>query len=198
MALIMRRYSQRRRCLGHVLFTTNNLFFIGPAPTKRLGAFRTCGLDDPATMDIPADRKREQVGGLHLAACSITAISGGPSMSVRTHDPPDHPLHAAPDEVQVIPLVAGHARLHVRRVETGGGVRVRTRVSERVEEIDTLLRDETVQVERRESGRIVPAEQAPVAHYEGDTLVLPVLEEVLVTEKRIRIKEELHITRIPA
>lgn len=119
-------------------------------------------------------------------------------MSDPTHDPPDHRPQAAPDEVLLIPLVAEQARLHVRRVGTGSGVRVHTKVSERVEEIDILLRDETVQVERCESGRIVPADQAPAAHYEGDTLVLPVLEEVLVTEKRIRIKEELRITRIPS
>ncbi len=111
----------------------------------------------------------------------------------------DRAAAAAPEEaLLVIPLVAEQARLKVRRVETGSGVRMHTKVSERVEEIDTLLRDETVRVERRESGRIVPADQAPAAHYEGDTLVLPVLEEVLVTEKRIRIKEEVRITRISA
>jgi stress response protein YsnF len=125
----------------------------------------------------------------------FTTVSGGLSMSESTHE---RAAPAAPEEeVLVIPLVAEQARLHVRRVETGSGVRVHTTVSERVEEIDALLRDETVQVERRESGRVVPADQAPAAHYEGDTLVLPVLEEVLVTEKRVRIKEELRITRIP-
>jgi stress response protein YsnF len=36
---------------------------------------------------------------------------------------------------------------------------------------------------------------APTQHYEGDTLVIPVLEEVLVLEKRVRLKEEVRVTR---
>jgi stress response protein YsnF len=44
--------------------------------------------------------------------------------------------------------------------------------------------------------RIVALEEAPANRYEGDTLIVPVLEEVLVVERRVRIKEELHITRI--
>jgi len=44
--------------------------------------------------------------------------------------------------------------------------------------------------------RIVAAGDAPQTRYEGDTLVVPVLEEVLVVERRVRIKEELHITRV--
>jgi stress response protein YsnF len=35
----------------------------------------------------------------------------------------------------------------------------------------------------------------PTQHYEGDTLVIPVLEEVLVLEKRVRLKEEVRVTR---
>jgi stress response protein YsnF len=35
----------------------------------------------------------------------------------------------------------------------------------------------------------------PMQHYEGDTLVIPVLEEVLVLEKRVRLKEEVRVTR---
>lgn len=31
--------------------------------------------------------------------------------------------------------------------------------------------------------------------YEGGTFIVPILEEVLVVEKRLRIKEEIHITR---
>jgi stress response protein YsnF len=43
--------------------------------------------------------------------------------------------------------------------------------------------------------RIVPLDAAPSTRYEGDTLVVPVLEEVLVVERRVRIKEEIRITR---
>jgi stress response protein YsnF len=31
--------------------------------------------------------------------------------------------------------------------------------------------------------------------YEGDTLIIPVIEEVLVVEKKLLLKEEVHITK---
>ena len=43
--------------------------------------------------------------------------------------------------------------------------------------------------------RVVEGNDTPAPRYEGDTLVVPVLEEVLVVERRLRVKEELHITR---
>jgi stress response protein YsnF len=59
---------------------------------------------------------------------------------------------------------------------------------------ETLLRD-SVEVRHVAIDKIVPCDQAPAARQEGDTLIVPVLEEVLVVEKRVRIREELHITR---
>jgi len=36
----------------------------------------------------------------------------------------------------------------------------------------------------------------PPARYEGETLILPLLEEVMVVEKRLMLKEELHVSRV--
>jgi stress response protein YsnF len=36
---------------------------------------------------------------------------------------------------------------------------------------------------------------APEPRYEGDTLIIPVVEEMLVTEKRLLLREEVRITR---
>jgi uncharacterized protein (TIGR02271 family) len=47
-------------------------------------------------------------------------------------------------------------------------------------------------VERVPVGRVVEA--APQVRSEGDTMVVPVLEEVLVVEKRLMLKEEVRIT----
>lgn len=41
-----------------------------------------------------------------------------------------------------------------------------------------------------------PVADAEQPWYEGDTLVVPVYEEVLVTEKRLYLKEEIRITRV--
>lgn len=55
-----------------------------------------------------------------------------------------------------------------------------------------MLKEEVV-VERVAVGRLV---DGPVAdRQEGDTLVLAVVEEVLVVEKRLMLKEEVRITR---
>ncbi|PWF54979.1 DUF2382 domain-containing protein [Massilia glaciei] len=86
--------------------------------------------------------------------------------------------------------------LGTRVVDTGRGVRVHKKVTEHPHPIDqTLLHDE-LEVTRVEVGQIVAPADAPAPRYEGDTYIVPVLEEILVVEKRVRIKEELHITRV--
>jgi stress response protein YsnF len=51
-----------------------------------------------------------------------------------------------------------------------------------------------VQVERVPIGRAVAA--VPAVREEGDTTILPVVEEVIVVERRLILKEEVHIRRI--
>ena len=80
-----------------------------------------------------------------------------------------------------------------RRVETGRGVRVRKTVQERQAVVDEPLAKDEVRVERVKVDRTV---EAPVeVRYEGDTMIVPVLEEVLVVQKRLVLKEEIRITR---
>lgn len=95
----------------------------------------------------------------------------------------------------VVPVHREILQVGVRRVDTGRGVRVRKSVTEQAHHIDeTLLRDE-VSVQHVPVDRLVALSEAPASRYDGDTLIVPILEEVLVVEKRLRIKEELHITR---
>lgn len=67
------------------------------------------------------------------------------------------------------------------------------RVTKREETVDELLLRESVEVERVPINRIVA--EAPPSRQEDDTLIIPVLEEVLVVEKRLMLKEEVRITR---
>jgi uncharacterized protein (TIGR02271 family) len=93
------------------------------------------------------------------------------------------------------PLLAEELQVGKRRVETGGGVRLHKSVTEREEVLDQpLLHDELV-VEHVPIGRVVAADAVPRVRYEGDTLVVPVLEEVLVVQKQLLLKEELRVTR---
>lgn len=93
---------------------------------------------------------------------------------------------------QVVPLVDEQATVHKRLVETGR-VRVRTLVEERQALVaEELLRDE-VSIEHVVIDREVDV--VPSVRHEGDTIIIPVVEEVLVVEKRLVLKEELHIHR---
>ena len=85
--------------------------------------------------------------------------------------------------------------LHVEaeRVVTGR-VRVTTR-SDLAEEIaHASLAGERVEVTRETIGREVS--EAPPTRVEGDVTIIPVLEEIVVVEKRLMLVEEIRIRKI--
>lgn len=95
-------------------------------------------------------------------------------------------------ELARIPLAEEQVRVE-KRVRETGRVRVAKRVDTRTETIEESLRGEEVDVERVQVERYVD-EPSP-SRTEGDTTIIPVYEEVLVVEKRLLLKEELHITK---
>ncbi|MCC2974340.1 DUF2382 domain-containing protein [Massilia sp. IC2-476] len=95
-----------------------------------------------------------------------------------------------------IPVIEEQLAVGTRVVDTGRGVRIHKTVTEQPVTIDERLMRDEMEVRRVAVDRVVDAGETPAPRYEGDTLVVPVLEEVLVVERRLRIKEELHITRI--
>jgi stress response protein YsnF len=116
--------------------------------------------------------------------------------SVHAADPPDpeEPL-TSPTETateEVVPLVEETASIQKREIVTGR-VRIRT-VTDTVEEIARAdLQQETVEVTRVPIDRVVDV--APAVRTDDGVMVVPVLEEVVVVEKRLVLKEELHIRR---
>jgi uncharacterized protein (TIGR02271 family) len=97
------------------------------------------------------------------------------------------------DEETVIPVIQEELEVGTRRIETDSGVRIVKSVQEREELVDELLTRDEVEVERIAVNRYIEA--PPSVRYEGDTMIVPVLEEVLVVEKRLLLKEELRVTR---
>lgn len=93
---------------------------------------------------------------------------------------------------QVIPIVEEDVAVEKRVVERGR-VRIQKSVTERDVLVDPPLIHEHVEVERIPVNKIV--ETAPAIRQEGDTMIVPVLEEVVVAEIRLMLKEEVHITR---
>lgn len=96
-----------------------------------------------------------------------------------------------PDPI-AIPLATEQVTVNTRAVETGK-VTVRTLVDERVEHARADLLREAVEVVRVPVGREVDA--VPPVREEGDLVVISVVEEVLVTEKRLVLREEIHLRR---
>ncbi len=94
--------------------------------------------------------------------------------------------------VEVIPVIQEAVRVEKREFESGKVV-VHKTVVERDEAVEILLRQQDLSVERVPVGRVVS--EAPQTRQEGDTLIVPILEEVLVVEKRLMLKEELYIRK---
>jgi len=95
-------------------------------------------------------------------------------------------------EEAVVPIVEEQLRIERQKVETG-----RVRLTKTVQEREVLVTEtsmqEDIQIERVPVNRWL-SEPASV-RYEGDTMIIPVVEEVPVVEKRLRLKEELRVTK---
>lgn len=97
--------------------------------------------------------------------------------------------------VGVVPVVEETVQVGKRAIEQG-----RVRVSTRTETIEEIrresLRTDAVGVTRVPIDRIIgEGETAPQVRTEAGITIIPVLEEVLVVEKRLLLKEEVHIQR---
>ena len=93
----------------------------------------------------------------------------------------------------VVPLLTEELSVS-KRVVPKGRVRV-SRVTRQHEElVDELLAREHVQVERTAIGR--PVDAIPAVREDGDTIIIPIVEEVLTVERRLVLKEEVRIRKI--
>ncbi|MBC6609930.1 YsnF/AvaK domain-containing protein [Hymenobacter sp. BT507] len=92
-----------------------------------------------------------------------------------------------------VPILEERAVVH-REVVESGRVRLSKTVHEHQEDVDVVLRHEEVQVERVAVNQFVADGVAPpTPRYEGNTLIVPVVREVVM--KRLLIVEELHILK---
>jgi len=90
----------------------------------------------------------------------------------------------------VVPVLAEVLEVQTRVVETGK-VRLTKQIHEREVLVDEPLWRDEVEVTRVPIQRVVDT-PVPVREEHG-TLIVPVVEEVLVVEKRLMLKEEIHI-----
>ena len=92
----------------------------------------------------------------------------------------------------VIPVIQERATVKKRVIETGK-VHIKKHLREYEEIVDIPHVREEVRVEHVPVNRFV--EDAPKIRTEGETTIIPVLEERYVVEKRLFLTEELHVTK---
>jgi uncharacterized protein (TIGR02271 family) len=145
---------------------------------------------------IPVDELVLQDDGSFTLPFSLSEIARPQRRHEVADDAGDETIvtpHRTQEEERIVmPVVAETLDVQKRRVQTGG-VRIKKVVHEREEVVDEPLMREEVQVKRVPINRVVEA-PVPVRHV-GNTMIISLLEEVLVVEKRLMLKEELHITK---
>ena len=114
-----------------------------------------------------------------LARCVCSSTSLGTERSTS---------YVAEPEDRIIPIIEEVATLSTREVETAR-LRVRTIVEEKTTDVVAQLAKQELLVERRTVEREVA--EAPRPYEDGDLLIVPIVEERLVVEKRLFVIEEL-------
>lgn len=104
----------------------------------------------------------------------------------------DNNSYSEPTDEKIIPIIEETAVLKKEIVESGK-VLISKRISEHEKVIDEPLLKERVSVERISVNRFI--ETAPEIRYDGDTMIIPVVEEQLILQKRLCLVEELHVKK---
>ncbi|MFQ8433670.1 YsnF/AvaK domain-containing protein [Amaricoccus sp. W119] len=99
------------------------------------------------------------------------------------------------DRTTIIPLVEETATVSVQDAVIG-----RVRVSTTTETIEEVVRQNlrtmSAAVVRKPINRTLDQGEAPPGpRTEGDVMIVPIFEEILIVEKRLVLREELHITQ---
>ena len=98
-----------------------------------------------------------------------------------------------PDDETKLQLFAEELSVAKETLETGR-VRISTHTNEREAVVDEDLARERVEIETIPLG--VQIDTVPEVRQEGDTTIIPVVEEQLVVKRRLMLKEEIRIRRV--
>lgn len=98
-----------------------------------------------------------------------------------------------PGESATIPVIEERLKVDKEVVETGR-VHISKKVHEEEEIVDLAGSREELDIERVAINEFVET-PPPAMRHEGDKMIIPVLREVAVVEKRLMLVEELHVTK---
>jgi uncharacterized protein (TIGR02271 family) len=95
---------------------------------------------------------------------------------------------------ETISVVHEQATIHKEIVETGK-VHIRKRVTEEVVSVNLPIINESYRVEHVPVEKKILDTLPPAVRYEGDKMIIPVLREITVVQKKYEVIEELHIIK---
>lgn len=148
----------------------------------------------PSPAEAPDGRvlvRLEDGGGLLLDSAALQAQPDGSyTVPLSFTELVAHSQNA--DGEIVLPVLEEEVVVGKREVERGR-FRLTKHVTERDVLVDHPLMHEHVNVERVPVNQMV--DTPPDIRYEGETMIVPVLEEVVVVEVRLMVREEIRITR---
>jgi uncharacterized protein (TIGR02271 family) len=135
------------------------------------------------------DPYRDDVTKRPRRRCVVSALTAGTELTqsmTLTGVSPD------PADLTLL-LHAERAEITARPVITGS-VSVTRELIQREQMLQVDLASERVEITRIPIGQVIDA--MPDIRQDGDTTIIPVVEEILVTEKRLVLKEEIHLQRV--
>lgn len=107
-------------------------------------------------------------------------------------DQPPAQVESAVESALVIPVIQEELTVEKRVIETGQ-VRLVKTVHQEEQVVSLPLLQEEILVERVPMDQLV--DQPPGSRQEGDTMIYPVLREEIVVVKRLRLVEEIRVTK---
>jgi uncharacterized protein (TIGR02271 family) len=124
---------------------------------------------------------------------AVAAEPGGtPSEPRKEERLPKPETHRYAEDEKVIPVVEEQLEVERRRVPRGK-VLIHKKVDADQITVDEPVLHEWYDIERVPVNRLIDEPVEP--YYEGDTFILPVLEEVVVVEKKLLLREEVRVRR---
>ena len=97
------------------------------------------------------------------------------------------------EESFTLPVVEETVHVDKKTIETGK-VKISKTVKVDTETVNLLRVQDDVEIERIAINEFVQTPPPPL-RYEGDTIIIPVMQEVTITEKRLLLIEEVRITK---
>jgi uncharacterized protein (TIGR02271 family) len=155
---------------------------------------RLIRLEDGQELLVPKQLLKPNDDGSYLLTVPVSDLVHEPREQQSEHQQNEQRQERREQQSeQLVPVIQEELDVGKRTVESG-----RIRVNKRVETTESVIDEPLLQqgydIQRTAVNRII--EEIPKPHYDGDTLVLPILEEVLVVEKRLIFREEVRITPV--